>query len=56
MRNPQERDIALECLRLAVAHDTARRVEVAERYLAFVLGTEIDEAKARIEAVREAIS
>lgn len=52
MRNPEEREVALECLRLAVAAQSGEPVEVAERFFAFVVG---DDARAKLDAVRAAL-
>jgi hypothetical protein len=50
MRNPDEQRIALECVRLAEG-----RVDHAAEILAFVTGEAADDAKAKLEAVREAV-
>ena len=51
MRNPEERTLALECLRLADGNVTH-----AEQLLAFVLGADTDDAKAKLAIVREAVA
>jgi|GEM_PF-6970752 len=59
MRNDPERELALECLRLAVGHVapfSGDAIPVAAEYFAFVTGTDTDDAKAKLEAVRKAVS
>ena len=56
LRNPEERELALKCLELVfsqrdVAPTTA--IKVAQSYFAFVSG---DDAKARLDADRAAVS
>lgn len=50
MRPEFEQSLALECLKLALG-DLAE----AESYFAFVTGRKTDDAKARLDAVREAL-
>lgn len=63
MRTPEQQQLALECLTLA--HSTVplggeraiQQVVVrAESYLAFVLGTDTDDVKAKLAVVRQAVS
>lgn len=59
MRNYEDRQLALDCLRLAHCgldlspRDTVGR---AEAYFAFVTGADADDAKRKLEAVREVVS
>lgn len=62
MRNPEEQRVAFDCLQLAAgsgfsgvpAPDAV--VERAAAYLAFVTGSEEDDAKRKLDAVFAAIS
>lgn len=59
MRNPEEREYALACLKLAWDPNCFRPQEAvtcAETFLAFVLGTDTDDAKAKLAVVREAVA
>ena len=50
MRYTDEKQYALECLQLAGGD-----IPTAEQMLAFVMGTDTDDAKTKLEAVREAV-
>lgn len=55
-RNPQEREIAFQCLQLALGQGPSHPDNIigeAERYFAFVTG---DDAADKLKAVREAVS
>lgn len=57
MRTDYDQSIALECLKLALANFdnlTGAPIDNAECLLAFVTGTDVDIAKAKLAAVREA--
>lgn len=58
MRNYEERNLALECLR--IAHNpndgSSETVARAESYFAFVTGDNADSAKQKIDAARQFIS
>lgn len=57
MRSPEQQAIALECARLACSREFNLSVgEVAEWLYAFVTGQEQDDAKRKLDAVRDAIS
>ena len=51
MRDIEEQRLALECLKLA-----GGCIRHAEGMLAFVTGRDADDAKAKLEAVREALT
>lgn len=59
MRDEQQQRIALECLKLAVTNADVMHLdplENAARFYAFVTGEDADDAKAKLAAVREAIT
>lgn len=59
MRNPDEQQLALECLRLAHGNgETGWEFVIrrAEQYHAFVTGRDADDAKAKLAVVREAVA
>jgi len=51
MRSPEQQEIALRCVGLANGN-----VEQAQRIYAFVTGQEQDDAKRKLNAVREVVS
>jgi len=58
MRDPEEQRVALECLALANNPGIPAEVVVqrAAAFYAFVTGTDVDDAKRKLDAVREVIS
>lgn len=58
MRDPEDQRIALECLRLAHdSHDTAAEVVArAGALYGFVTGSDLDVAKKKLAAVRQALA
>lgn len=58
MRSIEEQNVALECLKLA--HNPEARVEdVVQRaatFYAFVAGQDVDDARRKLDAVRDAVS
>jgi hypothetical protein len=61
MRSPEEQRVALDCL--ALAQGTSQHLEHpseiinrAQAYFAFVTGTAADDAKAKLDAVRQVVS
>ena len=60
MRNEHDQAMAVECLKLAVGTlpqtcDGGYAIEVAGIMLAFVTGTDADDAKHKLDAVRKAV-
>lgn len=55
MRDHEDRAIALECLRLAISAQAIDPIDIAGRMLAFVTGTDGDDSKAKLAAVREVV-
>jgi len=58
MRSIEEQRVALDCLKLA-DNPHARAEVVTERaaaFFAFVTGRDVDDAKRKLDAVREAVS
>ena len=61
MRSEPDRALALDCLKLADCNGASAEcaksvVERAARYYDFVTGSDTDDAKAMLEAVRAAVS
>lgn len=58
MRSIEQQTVALECLRLACSREfgTLYGIDAAEKFYAFVTGQEQDDAKRKLDAVRDAIS
>ena len=60
MRNEPDRALALECLRLASAYaccsDPEPIIDAAGKYFVFVTGSDTDDAKRKLDAVRVAVS
>lgn len=59
MRDTSDRVLALECLRLALGHHdrlNGEPIDNAAKLFAFVTGSDVDDAKAKLDAVRAVVS
>ena len=54
MRSIEDQRIALDCAALALQH--GRDLADAERIYAFVTGQDVDDAKRKLDAVREVVT
>ena len=56
MRDDDQQRFALECLKLATTVNPIFAVDIAREYYAFVTGTDLDDAKAKLSAVQKLVS